>query len=83
MDNILLWDPCHACPPIIGGYFACSSLVLYGIRAPHNRTFPCMEATYPYAIKNQPSLDIPRPMRLDQAGGEVCLPLAGLAGPHK
>ena len=26
---------------------------LYGIRAPYNRFFPCMEATYPYAIKNQ------------------------------
>ena len=30
--------------------------VLYGIT--YNRTFPCMEAKYPYAIKNQPgSLD--------------------------
>ena len=31
--------------PIIGGYFAGSSLVLYGIRAPHNRTVPFMEAS--------------------------------------
>ena len=26
------------------------SLVHYGIRAPYNRSFPCMEANYPYAI---------------------------------
>ena len=27
---------------------------LYGIRAaPYNGFFPCMEATYPYAVKNQ------------------------------
>ena len=42
-------------PIDIGVYFACSSLVLYGIRAPipFKRTFPCMDANYPYAIKNQ------------------------------
>ena len=28
-----------------------SSMVLYGIRAPHNRTFPYMEATYPLCHK--------------------------------
>ena len=37
----------------LGGYFACSSLVLYGIR---DRWLPCTERSYyrrPYAIKNQ------------------------------
>ena len=32
------------------GDFTCSSLVLYGIRAPI--IGPCMEANYPYGIKN-------------------------------
>ena len=35
-------------------YSRCSSLVLYGIRAPIiGRTFPLMEANYPYSMKNR------------------------------
>ena len=34
-------------------FVSCPMLVLYGIRAPHNRTCLCMEALYLYAIKNQ------------------------------
>ena len=33
------------------GDISCPKLVLYGIEAPHNRTFPCMEATYPLCHK--------------------------------
>ena len=82
------------------GYFACSSLVLYGIRAPID-PFRALKPAIPYAIKNlrgekrpkpivgcfgcdelvlfgilelapaslsaNESLDIPRPIRVDQA----------------
>ena len=42
-------------PKIQRIFHACPKLVLCDIRAPiiHNRTFPCMEANYPYAVKNQ------------------------------
>ena len=50
-----------------------------GIRLPYRRSFPCMEATYPYAIKNQrkarnaPSRGhfVPKPL----VGGFGCLEL--------
>ena len=44
---------CHKEPARALGGISCPTLVLYGIRAPYNRSFLCMEATYPYAIKKQ------------------------------
>ena len=54
-------EPARRIQSPIGGYFACSSLVLYDIKELEEHLYEALNQW-------EPSLDIPRPMRVDHTG---------------